>query len=172
MVAILAVFVLAILVEGSSTLRRFIMKKFLQYVSSRVRNHRGKATLLAWWQRVGIPTLHASQALLGYLLMLATMTFALEFLLAVVIGLGVGHALFTQKNELASATHAVSANPCCQFLIDDARDEQQQGGLTSLETTTATSIHHSRHGEVSQWPQSQTDTAPLLPPGGGNHHVL
>ena len=59
--------------------------------------------------------LHGVHAFVGYILMLATMTYSMELLLSVILGLVVGYAVFGGD----SYAH-VSTNPCCAFLEDEA----------------------------------------------------
>lgn len=59
--------------------------------------------------------LHGIHALTGYSLMLAAMTFALEFMVCVILGLVIGYAIFGGDTY----SH-VTTNPCCAFLEDEA----------------------------------------------------
>lgn len=59
------------------------------------------------------PLLHGAQGLMGYVLMLITMTYSVELLLSVVIGLGVGYGVWFRFEDQHQAS---SANPCCDFL--------------------------------------------------------
>jgi hypothetical protein len=66
--------------------------------------------------------LHGLHALTGYILMLATMTFSLEILICVIIGLMIGYVLF------AGDTYShVTTNPCCAFLEDEANERAGPG---------------------------------------------
>jgi hypothetical protein len=49
--------------------------------------------------------------------MLATMTFSVELLLCVMMGLGCGFAIFYDDHD----TH-VTTNPCCNFIQDEANE--------------------------------------------------
>jgi hypothetical protein len=52
--------------------------------------------------------------------MLATMTFSIEFLLCVIIGLVIGYVIF------AGDTYShVTTNPCCAFLEDEANERNE-----------------------------------------------
>ena len=66
-------------------------------------------------RRWTITLLHGLQALFGYVLMLATMTFSVELFLCVIGGLGLGYALFYNEND----PH-VTTNPCCNFIQSEA----------------------------------------------------
>ena len=167
--AILVVFSLAVLVEGSSKLRLVLIRRARTswLPQQRHTSHYSKNYTLMLWRRIGLPGMHAIQALLGYILMLATMTFAVELLLAVVLGLGVGHAMFfpftptaAATDELANITH-VTSNPCCQFQEQEAMDERQ-----SLLLTTRSELAHEGETELQH-----SSAAPLLQ-SGNNHHVL
>lgn len=57
--------------------------------------------------------LHGLHAFTGYMLMLATMTFAWEMMLSVILGLMIGHYNF-------GGNTATSSNPCCAFLEDES----------------------------------------------------
>ena len=59
--------------------------------------------------------MHGVQALLGYVLMLATMTYSAEILLATVVGLATGYAVFFTLDDDLQCSH-VAANPCCNYL--------------------------------------------------------
>lgn len=126
MVAIIGVFFLAILVEGSSKARHVMMKQsqkcLLLLRQSNHHHHHDTTTAtkeVMFW-RICLPSMHAFQALLGYMLMLAMMTFSIELLFAVVLGLGVGYAIFFQ--DYFDVLH-VTSNPCCQFLHEEARED-------------------------------------------------
>ena len=81
--AAVGVFVLAVLVEGFSKLRH----KLVRAAKQRQLHHH--PALL----RLAVTSLHGLQALLGYILMLVTMTFSIEMLLAVCCGLAYNSAL-------------------------------------------------------------------------------
>ena len=63
----------------------------------------------------GATALFAGHVALGYLLMLVAMTYQAELLLAVVLGLALGHRLFGG----ARARLAPSPDPCCAAFDDD-----------------------------------------------------
>lgn len=65
-------------------------------------------------KRWTITILHGLQALVGYILMLATMTFSVELLSCVILGLGIGFALFYDDED----SH-VTTNPCCNFIQEE-----------------------------------------------------
>lgn len=83
-----------------------------------------KPTLQGGRRRTSLTALHATQALVGYILMLATMTFSVELLLSVVAGLGVGYATFYDDRD-----HHVTTNPCCNFIQDETDDRYQHAGI-------------------------------------------
>lgn len=67
----------------------------------------------SWRRRLKVPLVQSAaftaHAALGYLLMLCAMTYQVEFFVAVVLGLGVGHFVFNPDgNE--------RADPCCPHL--------------------------------------------------------
>jgi len=81
-------------------------------------------TLCGKKRRIGITLLHGLQALVGYILMLATMTFSLELFCCVIFGLGFGYAIFYNDND----TH-VTTNPCCNFLQDEANERNDEAAV-------------------------------------------
>jgi Ctr copper transporter family len=100
-----------------------------------------------WWHsrhhrrvalRYTIPLLHGLQAFSGYILMLVTMTYSIELLLCVVLGLTLGYYLFFVRSIVIVATATpdtslareetvhllqhVATNPCCDFLQDASNE--------------------------------------------------
>ena len=71
--------------------------------------------------RFVVTLLHGLQGLLGYLVMLAVMTYSAELLFSVVLGLALGYATFFQLEEAFGRIH-VTSNPCCSFLKGEARE--------------------------------------------------
>ena len=104
--AMIGVLLLAIVTEGISKYRHTLSQKAKKtyYLSQ-------EAKIL----RLTQTTLHGFHAFTGYILMLATMTFALELLLSVIVGLVIGYAIFGGDQY----SH-VTTNPCCAFLEDEA----------------------------------------------------
>jgi len=85
-----------------------------------------------------ISVLHGVQALLGYILMLAGMTFSIELLLSVIIGLGIGYAVFF-SNDTDFENH-VTTNPCCNYMQDEANEiptQKNNGGSISDDDNTS-----------------------------------
>lgn len=66
-----------------------------------------------------------AHAALGYLLMLCAMTYQVEFFVAVVLGLGIGHLLFNPD-----ATER--ADPCCPHLDVKTESSALLGGRTNF----------------------------------------
>ena len=88
--------------------------------------------------RAAMASLFAVQATLGYFLMLIAMTYQGELFIAVIFGLGLGHAAFN-----VSAPVSESADACC---VDDAADADADaagggGGGGGDGVTLATKIH-------------------------------
>jgi len=111
--AMFGIFVLAILVEGISKGRQ----AFVRYA----RQNRAWSLHAVRWV---VTFMHGTQALTGYILMLATMTYAAEFLLMTVLGLGIGYAAFFTYDDnflLVDSTH-VTTNPCCNFMEEEAKE--------------------------------------------------
>ena len=110
--AMVGILFLAILTEGISKLR-FLAQITLSSSSHCCHRHR----------RWIMTLLHGLQAFVGYLLMLATMTFSIELFLCVLVGLGSGYAIFYNEND-----RHVTTNPCCNFIQDEA-DERILGKI-------------------------------------------
>lgn len=118
--AVVGVGALAVAVEGISALRYRIVRS----VKQAHRRRRGAAPKATQALRLVVTLLHGLQGLLGYLLMLAIMTFSIELLLACVVGLAVGYGVFFQYDEAMGRVH-VTTNPCCAFLGDEAREAEE-----------------------------------------------
>lgn len=167
--AMVGVFGLAVLAEGVSKLRHVIVmqarkQRRLYRLRRRRRRHqrpeqrnyqsRGNESLFLLRQaneflsehlqtlvRWTIVLLHGLQALVGYILMLAIMTYSVELFLVVILGLAVGYAIFFgrdmggggggEHDEDNDVAVHVTTNPCCNFMQDEAsevrpRQRQQQ----------------------------------------------
>lgn len=74
------------------------------------------------WQ-IKISALHGLQAFLGYIVMLATMTFSVEILVSVVVGLSTGYYYFF-AGELGLEGH-VTTNPCCNYMQGESDEHGQ-----------------------------------------------
>jgi Ctr copper transporter family len=85
-----------------------------------------------------ISGLHGFQALLGYVVMLATMTFSVEILLAVVAGLSTGYYFFF-AGEVGLEGH-VTTNPCCNFMQDESNEHEQQQHQQQLQACADTGM--------------------------------
>ena len=81
--AMMGIIILGIVMEGISKLRSHLSKR-----------------LSGFAKRWAITLVHGVQALVGYILMLATMTFSLELLGCVILGLSLGFALFYDDDDL------------------------------------------------------------------------
>jgi hypothetical protein len=106
--------------------------------------------------RFSITLLHGSQALTGYILMLATMTFSIELLLSAVFGLALGYAIFFQTEEqyLADSAGHVTTNPCCGFMEDEAKELSHYDP-----TANATESSSDLTLEANQTPPQEQSTA-------------
>ena len=91
----LGVFLLGLLVEAAIKLRRFATNKMK--VHSR------------FWREFVVISLFAVNVALGYLCMLAAMTFNVEIFISTVMGLALGHLLLGNSAEPVRET----ADPCC-----------------------------------------------------------
>lgn len=116
----LGIFGLAALTEGISRVRHQLFKK----ARSASQDEHSKYSLLQ-------TSLHGLHALMGYMLMLATMTFSLELFFSVILGLVFGYVLFGGDEQ----TH-VATNPCCAFLEDET--VHQPTGTTFSSATNNT----------------------------------
>lgn len=123
--AMVGVLVLAMTTEAISKLRHRLSVKARNVATSQaVRKKLVAAQTL----------LHGAHALVGYIVMLATMTFSLELLLCVISGLTLGYVLFGGEKY----SH-VSTNPCCAFLEEEANERelaQTTEGAQALEHGT------------------------------------
>lgn len=85
------------------------------------------------YQRLCLSFLHGFQALIGYLLMLAAMTYSIELLLSAILGLVIGNSISTnvmakfqdttrRNDDEATADDEVgfvpASSPCCEFVED------------------------------------------------------
>ncbi len=91
--AMFAVFILGVLMEAVVKLRQKVI------LTARL-NHWSASTL----QKI-VTLLHGCQEMFGFLLMLATMMFSVEFLLSAVLGLALGHALFSKIDGGKDTVH-------------------------------------------------------------------
>jgi hypothetical protein len=94
--AMVGVFFAAFLVEGFSKLRHKIVRSVKQ---QRFNDNSSISQCQKFALRWAVTVLHGLQALFGYTLMLVTMTFSIELLFAVVLGLMSGYALFFQTSD-------------------------------------------------------------------------
>lgn len=115
--AMVGVLLLAVAVEGVSKLRYCIIRAAKASYRSPDQNQ-WNLTLL----RFGISSMHGAQALFGYIIMLATMTFSLELLSCVILGLGIGYGVFFQTDDVFRESGHVTTNPCCAFMEDEVKD--------------------------------------------------
>ena len=83
-IAMVGVTLLAILTEAISKFRHNLSVKARRATTQQQRKN-------LHWAQIG---LHGIHALTGYILMLATMTYSLELLLCVILGLVIGYAIF------------------------------------------------------------------------------
>jgi hypothetical protein len=123
--AMIGIALLGVFVEGVSKLRH-------RTVKAAKRAH-DSDDLQRWnpqFLRFAITLFHGSQALTGYILMLATMTFSIELLSSAVFGLALGYAIFfqTEAHYLGDSGH-VTTNPCCGFMEEEAKELRREDTL-------------------------------------------
>mmetsp|Transcript_11776 Transcript_11776/g.18086 ORF Transcript_11776/g.18086 Transcript_11776/m.18086 type:complete len:223 (-) Transcript_11776:646-1314(-) len=128
--AMIGITLLGIVTEGISKVRSLISKRFTGST-----------------KRWSITFFHGLQALVGYILMLATMTFSVELFVCVILGLGLGFAIFYDDEKIH-----VTTNPCCNFIQEEfyeratalrresmieqeAKEEQQVMDEAAIQTT-------------------------------------
>jgi len=121
--AMTGVFFLAIFVEWISKARQ----GFIEWARKDARRRRvGGRRSNARAARAILVSIHGIQASVGYILMLATMTFATELLVMTILGLSVGYAWFflpaLEDEDLVSDNSRVNANPCCNFTEEESKD--------------------------------------------------
>jgi len=109
----IGIIMLAVLTEGLSKLRFKLQRSF-----------KGHPQRKRW----AITGMHGLQALFGYILMLATMTFSVELLLCVIVGLGIGYAAFYDEQD----PH-VTSNPCCSYIQAEANERTSRMAAGTVE---------------------------------------
>ncbi len=84
---------------------------------------------------------HGLQAFLGYILMLAAMTYSIEIFASTVIGLALGHHLSYKKRQILKRARSSggeipdNGTPCCEFLQDDEdSDESVPSGYSQFQS--------------------------------------
>jgi hypothetical protein len=151
--AMIGIALLGVFVEGVSKLRH-------RTVKAAKRAHVSE-DLQRWnpqFLRFAITLLHGSQALTGYILMLATMTFSIELLLSAVFGLALGYAIFFQTEEhyLGDSGH-VTTNPCCGFMEEEAKELRRED--TNGSNATVSSSDRTSHEDNDTYQQEENAVA-------------
>jgi hypothetical protein len=135
--AMIGIVLLGIFVEGVSKIRHSTVK------AAKRANRSGEQK--SWnphFLRASISLLHGGQALAGYILMLATMTFSVELLFSAITGLALGYAVFfqTEEHHLSNFDSGhVTTNPCCNFMEEEARElrsEKDDNSTVVIQQTT------------------------------------
>jgi len=142
LIAMAGVVCLGIAVETVATLRaRYVAKVKL------AEGGRGESSVRV---QLVMTLFHGLQACMGYILMLATMTYSIEILICTVIGLSVGFFIRLRYKTLPSSSNAT--NPCCDFLEDESAlnesmgYERIKGGEEGEEVKPASNIFGSSAG--------------------------
>ena len=155
--AMVGCFFLAIFVEGLSALRYRIVRSVKQ--AHRRGDQQQSSTQ---GLRLVVSVFHGLQGLVGYLLMLSIMTFSVELLLSVAVGLAVGYGLFFQYEEAFGRVH-VTTNPCCSFLEGEAREtltQEEEGEEEEVMITPPTqSAAAEEAGDAEEPTTEQPETA-------------
>jgi len=121
--AMLGVLALGITIEGVTALRSRY-RAMAKITESERREISDRVQLL-------MTLLHGLQACIGYILMLATMTYSIELFLCTILGLCIGNFIFRKHRTIMLSN---SSNPCCDFLEDElALNEPLVYGLESNE---------------------------------------
>ena len=139
--SLLLVFAWAVAVEGLAKFRHVTVAqcKQQQQQRSNTSNTFSTAMMMMMVRRYSIPLLHGLQAAAGYTLMLIAMTFSLEMIGSVVVGLATGYGIFfklspTIPNSSSSDTAGgsdsdpyqlrqhVTTNPCCEFMEEESKE--------------------------------------------------
>jgi copper transporter 1 len=110
--AMIGVFLLALLTEGISIWRHALSRR-AKTLASNSQQAPNEARMLRAYQTC----IHGFHAMTGYILMLAAMTFSLELMASVIIGLVVGYLVFG-----GDGFNHITTNPCCAFLEDEANE--------------------------------------------------
>jgi hypothetical protein len=108
--AMVGVLVLAMMTEAISKLRHKLSVKARNVATGQ--SERKKLVVVQ-------TLLHGVHAFVGYIVMLAVMTFSLELGICVISGLTLGYLTFGGE----SYSH-VSTNPCCAFLEEEANERE------------------------------------------------
>lgn len=110
--AMLAVLCFGIAIEGVAVLRtRYLTKVKLMEGERRENSVRVQLAMTLF---------HALQACMGYILMLATMTYSIELFACTLLGLSIGYFISLKYKTSSSSPRVTSAtNPCCDFLEDE-----------------------------------------------------
>lgn len=113
----MCVVVLGIVTECIGRVRHDVNKKARRISSTQRQRHR------LWYLQTA---LQGANALMAYVLMLATMTYSLEILICVISGLMIGYFVF--GGDLYN--HAGSV--CCQFLEDNDNDDGERTVVATM----------------------------------------
>jgi len=110
-IAMMGVLFFGIAIEGIAMLRaRYLTKVKLMEGEMRESSVRVQLVMTLF---------HGLQACMGYILMLATMTYSIELFTCTLLGLSVGYFISLKYKNLSSPPKATNTNPCCDFLEDE-----------------------------------------------------
>jgi len=119
--AMFGVLVLAVIVEGVSKARQVFARHARDAgggMDSKQTEQQSTGVSSLFWRSpfavsAASSAIHGVQALLGYVLMLATMTFSAELLLMTVAGLSIGHGVFFRRRDAGGGVPKghVNSNP-------------------------------------------------------------
>jgi hypothetical protein len=145
--AMICIVVMGIATEGIGRLKHDVNKE-ARKVSATSTRSANTATAIQdrlWYVQT---LLQGCSVFMAYVLMLIVMTYSLEMLCSVIVGLVLGYFIF--GGDLYN--HASS--PCCQFLEDEDEDDNGEGTVTAtlmralLSTTTRNSEDDDNNNDV------------------------
>jgi len=111
----IGVILLGVVTEGISKLRSLVHQNHSTIINVVDDTNNKMENTNSSTKRWCITFFHGLQAFVGYILMLATMTFSAELFFCVIFGLVLGYAIFFTDEDLHATT-----NPCCNFIQDES----------------------------------------------------
>jgi hypothetical protein len=130
-------FLLAILLEALSSFRTLCVQYFQQRTddNNNGSRHHCRQWRVEWTRQIVITILYALQTILGYLLMLIVMSYSIELLLSILLGLVVGNGLFVRYSNNNSYNNEDD------ILLDDNDDHEDDDNEHFNEDNTIRSAY-------------------------------